>query len=372
MSKVIEHKTKGNNAWNTLRRLFKLTKFLTELGKEGAKWDDIRKNIYEGESDANNESLYRKFRRDQEALKGLYYEEEDYEDPLDYQSFIVKDELGKYKIRSGVSLMFPVKLDENQALALASSVKIVPGFMPLFKDASDQIWSKLQNHISPELKTGCELLTETIMPAIPVSKAGEDPNLNDVLEAISTKKVLNTRQYQSVYPNDPSSCRFSPWILFLKYHSWYILGEMETGNKLETRVLRVDRIKKLEILDEEQPNPCDRKKLKQLQNDIRLDKYGHTDCPMPKNGWNIKLHITGSFAKPCMETQWFPGEKKTMLKDGSVDYEVKLKGLEEITLWIMRALNCMEVVEPKELRNIIDKRVDEYLERRRQRKAGKD
>ena len=66
-----------------------------------------------------------------------------------------------------------------------------------------------------------------------------------------------------------------------------------------------------------------------------------------------------------METQWFLGEKKTLdPKGGSLIYEVNLKGLEAITLWIMRALNCIEVLEPIELRKRIDKRVNEYVKRR--------
>ena len=67
-----------------------------------------------------------------------------------------------------------------------------------------------------------------------------------------------------------------------------------------------------------------------------------------------------------METEWFPGEKKTLSPDGeSLIYEVKLKGLEAVTLWIMRALDCVEVLKPAELRKEIDRRVNEYINRRK-------
>ena len=41
-----------------------------------------------------------------------------------------------------------------------------------------------------------------------------------------------------------------------------------------------------------------------------------------------------------------------------------LKGLESITLWIMRALDCIEVLEPRKLADEIDRRVGAYLERK--------
>ena len=362
-------KSKNNNAWSTLKRLFNLTSYLTEKSSVGgASWDEIKENIYAGESDASDEALYRKFSRDRQALKDIYDDGMDGEDfefeddePLDGQAFIIRNKNGKYILRSGVSFMFLLKLNEEQALTLLSSVRIIPEFIPLFTKASKQLWDKLQNHISKELQEKCRSLSEAIVSNIPFSKAGERQVILTVLEAISKKKVLQVLQYEKAWPDDPGSCNFSPWTLFLKYHSWYVLGEV--NNK--TRFLRVDRIKRAAVLELDQPHPCDDEKLKVIQEDIKLDRYSHTAYPMPKDGWHIRLRITGSFVKPCRETEWFPHESKTLQPDGSLDYQVNLKGLEAITLWIMRALNCIEVLEPAELQEIIDQRVDEYIARRK-------
>ena len=367
-------KAEGNNAWNTLKRLFNLTKLLTEKGRYGASWDEIRDEIYSRESDANEESLKRKFKRDRDLLMDIYDDEDILEagdEPLDGAAIVELNKEGRYTIRSGVNLMLPMRLTEEQALAMTSSVRLVPHFIPQFKDASGRLLEKLQKQMSADLVEKCDVLTNAIVPAIPVSQAGKNPYLKDVLDAISRKKVLNVRQYQSAWPDDPRRCRFSPWTLFLRYHSWYILGEMHEEKGGKTRILRVDRIKLADVTDQDQPHPCDEAKLMRLQEDIRLDRYGHAAASMPKDGWHVKLRVTGSFAKPCMETEWFPGEKKRMQNDGSVDYEVTLKGLEAITLWIMRALDCMEVLEPVELREIIDSRVNAYMARRNAGKGGK-
>ena len=96
--------------------------------------------------------------------------------------------------------------------------------------------------------------------------------------------------------------------------------------------------------------------------------YYNPFVKIPEGGYRVKLRITGSFVKPCMETKWFPDEVKDFNKeDGSLNYEVTLKGLEAITLWIMRALDCVEVIEPAELRDLVNARVKRYLDREKAR-----
>ena len=58
------------------------------------------------------------------------------------------------------------------------------------------------------------------------------------------------------------------------------------------------------------------------------------------------------------------GETSGSIEEGSksVLYEVELMGLEAITLWIMRALDCVEVLEPRKLADEVDRRVGAYLE----------
>jgi hypothetical protein len=84
--------------------------------------------------------------------------------------------------------------------------------------------------------------------------------------------------------------------------------------------------------------------------------------------FDVRLRIFGSFVQPATQTVWFKGQSIKEQDDGSIVYSVRLKGLEAITLWIMRSLANIEVLEPVELRDDIDSRVDEYMERRRNRR----
>ena len=360
-------KAEGNNAWSTLKRLFKLTKLLSERGSGGADWNDVRR-IYKEDSSATDEALKRKFRRDREALMDIYEDEDILEagdEPPDGAAIIEKNADGRYVIRSGVNLVLPMRLTEDQSFALTSSVRLIPAFLSPFGKASNELWRLLERHMPKTLLDECQTLTKAIVSAIPIAKKVDAHILETVLKALANKKILNILQYRKVWPDDPARCRFSPWTLYLKYHSWYILGELHEGDSSRTSILRVDRIKIAEVLRDDQPHPCGGKALKELENDIRLD-YNPFDKALPKEGYHVKLRVTGPFVKPCQETKWFPGESCTPVGDGSGDiiYEVTLKGLESITLWIMRVLECIEVLEPAKLRDEIDRRVKAYTDRR--------
>ena len=129
-------------------------------------------------------------------------------------------------------------------------------------------------------------------------------------------------------------------------------------------VFRLNRIKAVEVLPSDNFIDCPYSP-EELRKNIELD----FDQYNPDKEYLIKLRITGSFAGPVMETEWYSEEKKEWERGPngeflkSVYYEVKLKGLERITLWIMRALDCIEVLEPLELKDDIDRRVNEYMKR---------
>lgn len=357
----------GNKAFTKLSRLLRLVRFIAGQGAKGATWDEIREKIYEEDSEgASDASLYRKFCRDQEDLADYYADDDD--DDLGYPegaAVIVKKKDYKgdvFTIRNGLNLMLPMKLTEEEALALMSGVRLVSEFIRPLNQASNKLWQRLKNQINDDMvREQCELLTEATVSAIPVATSINEKIFMDVLTAISEKMYVEIDEYSVAWANDLESCIFAPYVIYLKHHSWYVLGEVNG----ERKILRMDRIKSAILLDDYQENPLTQEELEALRRDISLD-YNPFDENMPEEGWNIKLRITGSFVKPCLETEWFPNEKKDYDPESkSVIYTVNLKGLEAITLWIMRALDCMEVLEPTELRDIINKRVDEYMKRRK-------
>lgn len=350
----------GDSAFNKLVRLLRLIKYVAEGGADGVSWPDIRENIYREYSDADttDDALLRKFTRDKNAINESFYLDDD-DELIPDTAIIRRNKAGKYVIRNGLNLMLPMKLKKEEALALVSGVRLIPEFIPPLKAASNRLWLRMKNQMSDEILEECESLTSAIVSAIPMAAEIDHDVFMKILEALHEKQYINIKEYVKSWANDLECCEFSPHVIYMRHHSWYVLGKVSG----EQKILRLDRIKSAELLDKPQEDPLSAEELSMMVHDVQLDYNPFAKAP--SGDWHIKLRITGSFVQPCRETQWFPGEKKTFdPESGSLTYEVKLKGLEAITLWIMRALDCMEVLEPAELREIIDRRVNEYLKRR--------
>ena len=355
-------KSKGNNAWATLKRLHELVRFLTERGSRGATWDELWDKVYSG-GKAKESSRRKMFDRDRDALRDIYDDEDIIEadgEPLEGAAIVTRRS-GRYVLQNGATFMLPMKLSEPKALALFSSVRLAQVFIAPFAEAAEALLGMLQKQMSRDVFEKCEALTRAIVPAIPISERVQTKILQDILDAISKKRILDVLRYEAVRERELERCRFSPWLLYLKHHGWYVIGEVHEGGESRPHILRVDRIRIAGVSEEPQPAPCEGEALKELEEKVRLDYDPFK--PAPRGGYRVKLRITGPYADACMRTKWFPNEKKE-LKDGVLMYQVTVWGLEAMALWVMRALECVEVLEPKELRDEIDRRVRIYLARR--------
>ena len=356
----------GNDAWSTLKRLHRLVALLAEHGESGVSFEDIRTEIYP--EDVSSASLRRKFNRDRKNLRKLFGEvlEEEEIDERDHEETVTikKNSEGRYVMKSRFNFMMPMKLDEKQLLALVAGVRLTQHFVNVLRNPSEEVWGKLKRQIPANFLDKSDRLSEAITANIPISRIkGDDEIFQKVLDAIEGKKVLKVGQYTNG-EGKTRTCTLSPYVLYLKHHAWYVMG-LSHDAPIKLLPFRLGRMRLVEHLNDVDFIPI-AESMKDLRRRIALDFYP-ADTEL---SYFVRLRITGSFARPCMETEWFPGEKKSWEEGGkSVLYEVELMGLEAITLWIMRALDCVEVLEPKKLADEIDRRVGAYLERRNKRRT---
>ncbi|WP_298780145.1 WYL domain-containing protein [uncultured Fretibacterium sp.] len=336
---------------------------LAQHGESGVAFEEIRTKIYP--EDVNSASLRRKFNRDRSNLRKLYGEvlKDDEIDERDLEEIVTikENSEGRYVMESRFNFMLPMKLDEKQLLVLIAGVSMAGHFLPPFSQASREVMDKLRKRVLKDALEKSKKIADSVASTVPISQKVSGDDFMKVIDAIEKKRVLKIGQYTE-RDGRLSTCTLSPYILYHKFHSWYVMGDAPGKKNPDQPAFRLDRMKAVEILDESQPHPLSDEALEILKKNIALD----FNPAKPDEEYRVKLRITGSFAQPCMETEWFPGEKKMWEKDGdgnkSVHYEVTLKGLESITLWIMRALDCVEVLEPKKLADEIDRRVGAYLE----------
>ena len=362
----------GNDTWSSLKRLHRLVAVLVEGGERGVSFKRIHDEVYPDFDDGP--SLRRKFNRDRNSLRKLYGDmleddeiiEEDREEIICVKCIKKKirnskDDEDRYVMESRFNFMMPMGLDEKQLLALVAGVSMAGHFLPPFSQASKEVMDMLRKRVLKNALEKSKKIADSMASTVPISQKVSGEDFMKVIDAIEKKRVLKIGQYTE-RDGRLSTCTLSPYLLYHKFHSWYVMGDSPDKKNPDQPAFRLDRMKAVEILDEDQPHPLSDEELETLKTNIALD----FNPAKPDEEYRVKLKITGSFAQPSMETEWFPGETKRWEKDDdgnkSVRYEVTLKGLEAITLWIMRALDCIEVLEPRKLTDEIDRRVGAYLE----------
>ena len=260
----------GDTAFNKLIRLLRLVRYIAEHGREGAKWKDIRENIYRdsSEADTTNDGLLRKFTRDRNAInESFYLDDDDDSEPLPDTAIIQRTKRGTYVIRNGLNLMLPMSLKKDEALALVSGVRLIPEFIPPLKAASNNLWLRLKNQMSYEILDECEYMTSAIISAIPMASEVDYDVFMKILEAVHEKQYIKINKYAKTWPDDLESCEIAPYVIYMRHHAWYVLGEVSG----EQKILRVDRIKSADLIYKDQEAPLSMEDLKELERDIQLD-----------------------------------------------------------------------------------------------------
>jgi predicted DNA-binding transcriptional regulator YafY len=247
-----------------------------------------------------------------------------------------------------------LKLTEEDAQALAAGMKLSGHFLPIFGDSAERVWVQVKQSIADKsLQKKGEMLANATTVALPVSKIDKDI-FQKVSSAIFDKQVLKVTQYKN-YNGEEKSFHISPWFIFFKHHSWYLWGKAE---ELENPgPFRISRMRLIQPVStrrfEVPPENLDMK-------DIVYQDY----LPGKKEQkYSVRLRIFPPFANPAMETEWFPGQqiKWENPKERKIAiYEVETNGLEDISRWIMRALDSFEVLEPQELKEKIQNKIEIY------------
>jgi len=109
---------------------------------------------------------------------------------------------------------------------------------------------------SPELESAVNKLAKAVMPdagsAISVDVSGEPETLGRLKDAAAERKVVRIT-YRSLSRETETIRDIEPWAVFTTLGNWYVQGHCRLVDA--ERVFRVDRMRHLDVLDEEFERP---------------------------------------------------------------------------------------------------------------------
>jgi predicted DNA-binding transcriptional regulator YafY len=230
-------------------------------------------------------------------------------------------------------------LEDYLVLKLSLSSSVLMENSPLRKYAKT-VLAKIEGNLNPRLKAEVGRIEEPLK--ITVKSTSDFSKLFLIFKLIEQsmlKKKSLEIEYESL-ETKVTTRQVDPYSLIFRRHAWYLVGFCHLRSQL--RIFRLNRIKRVTLLD----------KSVEIDPDFSLSTFF-------KESWEIyqgepvmiKIRFKGIGAKVIESERHHPSERVSKLKGGSLIYEVKVNGIEEISRWILGFGENAEVLEPKELRD---------------------
>jgi len=203
---------------------------------------------------------------------------------------------------------------------------------------------KIENNLSSEVKRFCRQALENItIKGGPQTGVGSlDELFMQLVEAISKKQVVKIRYCLSCEKKS-SVFDLKPYHLFYNEHIWHVLGKLELCDSI--RAFKLNRIRELHVLDK-----CF---IEDKKFDIQ-EYLGRAWSMLPEGRlYHVRLKFSSEVVHDVAMVQWHSTQTVIFQDDGSAIIEFRVDGLGEITWWILRYGDQVQVLAPKILKRRI-------------------
>lgn len=249
----------------------------------------------------------------------------------------------------GTYFLPPINFTPAEALSLVALANELgrSDRLPFYEPAK-RAAHKLEDSLPVALRQELKQLTRAIriqpMPVSPL--AAKEEIYQQLVDARARRRVVRI-EYDSLTEWKRIQTKLRPYQLLFSRHSWYVIGRSSLHK--EVRTFNLSRILSLEMLDEKFA----------LSRGFRLERY-------LKNAWQL---IPGDGADECVairfkplvarnvgEVIWHKTQRLEFQPDGSLVFRAQVSGLHEIMWWILGYGDQAEVLEPRELREMVARR----------------
>lgn len=239
-----------------------------------------------------------------------------------------------------------VKLTSQELLALSLSLKASPFSeeSPIGKWASSA-WRKIRD-ASPwqDLQTMNELLEAySVHLTAPKAQNGILPGIVEAIEhAIESRRRVRAL-YRSQKSAKVKEYTLDPYGVAFRRHAWYVVAFSAEHNKVVQ--LKLIRFISVSETGETFVPP----------EGFSVDKFFQSswECWAGGEPTTVKVRFSPRVAPMISEVRRHPTQVIRAQPDGSIIFEVKVAGIQEIAIWIMGWGKEATVLEPEELREYV-------------------
>jgi len=168
-----------------------------------------------------------------------------------------------------------------------------------------------------------------------------------LLQALAERRAVRIRYYR-LQEGQFALTKVSPYRLFFSRRSWYLIGRSSVHRAVRT--FNVGRIQEVTLLEDRVRVP------RRFSLDRYLRNAWHL-IPEPGRDRQVHIRFGPKVATNVAEVTWHKTQRVEFRPDGSLDFYVKVSGLNEISWWILGYGDQAEVLQPPELRKLIARHI---------------
>jgi predicted DNA-binding transcriptional regulator YafY len=165
----------------------------------------------------------------------------------------------------------------------------------------------------------------------------------NLLDAIPKRRCVRIR-YDSYFDGQIIQTCLPPYRVVFSRHSWYVIGRSSIHRSVRT--FNLTRIRQLEPTEDSYEIP----------RNFSLDRYlGNAwhIVPDADPDSDITVRFGKKVARNVAEVKWHKTRRLKWTDDGALEFTAKVKGLKEISWWILGYGDQAEVIKPPELRKLV-------------------
>lgn len=256
---------------------------------------------------------------------------------------------GCYKFEDGYTLKKP-HLSVEEALAFSLAKKFLGNFGPGMQKYLDKIEEKLSFKKPPGL--GGVVFSPGTVPG------GIEEYLTSLYRAIADNRRMEI-VYRAFSAKKDTTSTVDPYYLFYNEGLWYFRGYYKAAKAVRTFAL--DRIKSLTLLDRHFAPPA----LK-LENELS----GAFGAFFDGEPVDVVLKFDEIYKPLIQRKKWHPSQEARELPDGSLEVTFRVNGTDGIRNWVYQWMPHVEVVAPREFRDMFCADLDTSLKKQGRKRSN--
>ena len=254
-----------------------------------------------------------------------------------------------YSIAEAESVAFTF----DEVVAMYISRRFMEPMMGTFLwKAMNKALTKLRNHLGVPMIRHFERAISVIEPT--QFGRGDYQQMVEIIDelnlAVEQKRSVSIL-YQAAKDSRPTPTHLDPYTLVYNDGSLYLIGHSYKRGQI--RVWKIDRISGVTVTNNTFEPPADFVPSEHLRQSFGIFK---TDAATPPQ--TIRIRFLPDYARYVREKHWHATERYNPQPDGSVILEFDFPGLEAVKRWVVQFGCYAEVLEPKELRNMVRKEIE--------------